>query len=332
VSAEQEADGIRRLVNELQGFADLDAPQLFDLRRQVVELGAAAGLSELEVSTLADELLILARDGVDPADVGIRNLASGAADVVPVLEDVGEAISDVQAIVDNTAASRPILDSFLGNLDSAALDEELSRISSAFQQLPDGLDAAKAAMKDDEGEILDDFGDFTDDLIEELEAQAQFISNIRLLETLGFDDLAEQFRALGIESAGLLADGIANPAELARAEAALDQFATEADLAYAQSIATAVAAGTASIAELITAIQSVNGLTSQAQIDVLFRSIGSSGDLALARAAVTGQAPGAQSAPATVVNNSQFFASPLTPSTEGARAAQAVSALVVSVS
>jgi hypothetical protein len=92
-------------------------------------------------------------------------------------------------------------------------------------QLPDAMSAAKDALRDEEGEITEDFGSFLSDLETELERRQAFADDIAVLRSLELDDLADTFTAEGLDAAGALADAVANPEEARRAEALLDEFA-----------------------------------------------------------------------------------------------------------
>lgn len=140
----------------------------------------------------------------------IRNGTQEAAEIIPVsLQEVGSSLTN-----------------FINGLEGL---DQIGQIEfeNPFAELPTGLEAAARAIEDTEGEILDDFGTFLENLEAELAAQRDFADNIATLFELGLDSLGEFFLEAGIESAGLLADGLTDPAELARAEAALDEAARQ---------------------------------------------------------------------------------------------------------
>src|SRR5690606_31930516 len=91
-------------------------------------------------------------------------------------------------------------------------------------QLPDALSAAREALRDEENEIVEDFGEFFDNLQGALQARVDFATNIDLLRAMGFNELADAFQAAGLDSAAALADGISDPRALAEAEREIEEF------------------------------------------------------------------------------------------------------------
>lgn len=221
------------LAVQLVAMADAAGADPGDIERiidNVKRFGEEAGFSAIGIEILVEALRdLLIRDAAarSPEDlerVGrfIEFAGTAAGKAAPTIEELGESLG----------FTRRELEGFgdIGQID----------FDNIFDQLPNELDAAAAAMKTTEGEIETDFSDFLDNLVEELEAQRQFNENIETLFDLGFERLAQAFTDAGIESAGLLADGLTDPTELARAEQELDEAAralavSEVD-AFAESV------------------------------------------------------------------------------------------------
>lgn len=159
-----------------------------------------------------------------------RLIASGAqvaAGEIPTIQEIGASI----AVTVRELEQFGLQDfSKIGQVD----------FDNPFAQLPTELELAGEAMKTEEGEIVDDFSDFVDNLIDQIEAQNAFADNIATLFDLGHERLAQSFLEAGIESAGLLADGLTDPAELARAEAELDAAAAELAISEVDAFAATV--------------------------------------------------------------------------------------------
>lgn len=92
----------------------------------------------------------------------------------------------------------------------------------------DGLDGlttamsgAQEALKDDEGQIVDDLDSFLTNLNEVFNDQLDFAQNIAVLRQRGLDLLADAFKDAGLAAAGALADAVADPAAAAEANAAI---------------------------------------------------------------------------------------------------------------
>lgn len=127
-----------------------------------------------------------------------------------------------QAFKDNIAAIDQAIAG--ASFDLGPLRQEIEENIAA---LPTAFDAARAAMRDDENEIVEDFGQFLENLRLELASQTEFAENINILRAWGLDDLADQFSRLGPEFGAALADAIENPDSAREAEAELDRYAAE---------------------------------------------------------------------------------------------------------
>ena len=228
-TTELDTDDLKELALTLADIAGVteDAGGLRDLRDSIIELGAQAGFSEPELRALIqvlDQLVLSAQAG------------GGEARDFPLFEVLGRAGEEAELAAAGFGVSIAQIEASLTGLRSSTADFDFSELETAFrEELPNALDAAGEALRDEEGEIVSDFGTFLAQLQEELAAATEFQTNLDLLRSLGFDDLATVFEQAGIESAGALADGLANPAELAAAERALEDAAREMARAEAEA-------------------------------------------------------------------------------------------------
>lgn len=215
-----DADEVRSVVDSLQGFADLPLSQLQTLLNYFRELGPSMDLSGEELDGILAGLQSMVDEGRRAVETdrwnamadALNGTADAAAAAAPPMESLADALADLE-LPDLTAGVA-----------------EFDRI---FSSLPSSLDAAGEAMRNEENEITSDFTSFLSDLESELESRRAFTDNLAILRAMGLDDLAATFEAEGLEAAGLLADAVANPAEAARAEAALDDFAQQQAESYA---------------------------------------------------------------------------------------------------
>jgi hypothetical protein len=181
----------------------------------------------LELADTGTEAEGTGRKGRGAAD-GIRDIAEAAAEAVPLVNIAAQSFAD-----------------FTRGIETDQILADIDELEAAFQQLPDGLDAAAAAMRTEEGEIETDFDKFLANLRDELARTQEFNAGIDILEGLGLDNLAQFFRDAGIESLELLRDGLTDPAALQAAEDALDanaailagSFAAEFGLKVAEFVA-----------------------------------------------------------------------------------------------
>lgn len=174
---------------------------------------------------------------------------------------------------DDAEAAIPKIDAFAIALFEAGqtrfqidISEEIDRLEAQFAELPTAFDGVREALRDEEGEIVDDFGDFADNLVSELQAQLDFVANLNLLREMGFDDLADRFAELGPEYAGILADGLADPAALGRAEDAIDAYERAIDEGLRQATTESVTAAIDSIHDLEDALDSLEDVDITASV------------------------------------------------------------------
>jgi hypothetical protein len=205
-----DVDEFESLVDQLLAISDLDDTDIARLIPLLTQLGTEAGFSEAGVQILVTALL---------------EARSAAGELPPPVDEIARALADVG---DAAATSIPLLSGFgegVAKIADADIDGLIADLETQFERLPDGLDAAAAALRDAENEIVTDFTDFLTNLETELEARAAFADNIAILRLLGLDDLADVFADAGLEAAAALADAVANPEEARRAEQLLDDAA-----------------------------------------------------------------------------------------------------------
>jgi hypothetical protein len=134
----------------------------------------------------------------------------------------------------------------------------INTLGTSVGDLSGSFDAAQAALKDAEGNIVDDFDTFFTNLQKQIEARNTFESNLGILRAFGLENLATVFADAGLEAAAALAGAVADPAKAAQAEAELTgQFAgVGVDLAEqikAEITASGTTISTALVANLIDA-------------------------------------------------------------------------------
>ena len=241
------------LVDQLLSIADLDDVDIVNQIALIKKFGPAAGFSAAGVDILINSLLE-ARSAAGTLPPPMDELARGA-------ERAGRAATEGAEGVDDFAKA-------MAELSQARIDETIQALEDQFTRLPDALDAAAAALRDSENEIVEDFTIFLDNLDAELEARAEFATNIAILMALGLDDLAAVFELAGLNAARALADAVANPDEARKAERKLEGFAE----------AQAAAFNTAFLGELSRLIPP-GGLTIPASIVVALEGVTLSGDL-----------------------------------------------------
>jgi len=199
-----DADEVLALRLRLQGLRD-------DLRGGPLELFTARDLTGI-----TDDLGSLADATLTEADA--LEILGGVAD------DAGISLSQ---LLNDTEQLGPEFQNLAGQVSGGTLRflesiERIDELQNEIEQLPGSMEAAQAALRDSENEIVSDFSDFFDNLLEEIEAREAFESNLAILRAFGLDALADTFDQAGLEAAEALADAVANPTEAQAAEAALD--------------------------------------------------------------------------------------------------------------
>jgi hypothetical protein len=217
-------------------IAGLDPSRLADLSLFLQQAGEQAGLSTDEVLALRTALSGLAgaefarrTPGGGEGDEARRRqqVAEATLNEAAALEVLGEAadtagisIFDLLQSEDElepslTAASDALSASTVEYLRQVGAIDQLGQ---AVETLPGTMEAAAAALRDEQGEIVEDFDTFFTNLQDQLAQREQFESNLAILRALGLDNLADVFDDAGLEAASALADAISNPQSATEAE------------------------------------------------------------------------------------------------------------------
>lgn len=228
----------------LAGGEAEDAAQQFEFTTDAMQALRGAAIETAD-DAFRDRLLReVERTKFAMSDANQATLA--AADTFGFLQDRARAAGVPLAEFLRTAedlppAAQEFATAFAGiNFDAQIA--QIRNVSTEIADLPDLLGDVRDALRDEEGGIVDDFGEFFANLEAELAARREFQGNLQILQALGFDDLADAFAQIGEDAAGALADAIANPADAARAEAALEQQAVIDANAYASTFRDQLAA------------------------------------------------------------------------------------------
>jgi hypothetical protein len=201
--------------------AGATGPELKELAGFVKKFGVEAGFSEAGVALLVDLLEGPLREALAAgADEGLERFARGlvvtkeaAIDAVPPISDAAEEILAL-------SLAGKSLEDFFPDLGAEGIIEPIDAMVGA-------LDAAKEAMRDDEGEIVADLETFFDNLNSGLADRLDFTQNLAILRARGQDLVADVFEGLGPEEgATFLADAVDNPQSAAEEEQRLRNHAT----------------------------------------------------------------------------------------------------------
>ena len=119
----------------------------------------------------------------------------------------------------------------------------LANTEDPFTALENDFAAAADAFETTQGDIVDSFATFVDQLNEESLARAEFDANLAELGRRGFDDLAKVFLEKGPEAASLLAQALDDPAAAAEAESVLQGNAESQAQIYLDTFGAAIAGG-----------------------------------------------------------------------------------------
>lgn len=217
----------------------VDGPQLFEDRlRALLDLGITAPeeLRRLKRALeFGDLTLGLTAEQIDlvtaalEREISLRERGAAGISMQDALGLAG-AVDDLAVIPQAIALTAEEIDANLAAIEAAFaersfdLDPLKAEIERNIGQLPDALSAAREALRDEENEIVEDFGAFFDNLQGALQARVDFATNIDLLRAMGFNELADAFQAAGLDSASALADGISDPRALAEAEREIEEF------------------------------------------------------------------------------------------------------------
>lgn len=198
------------LVDQLLSIANLGDLDIAQLIPTIQAFGVEAGFSEEGVQILVQSLL---------------EARSAAGTLPPPLNEIADAVARAGDAAKGSAAGVSTFTQAVADLDFEGINTAFNEIETQFNRLPDGLDAAAAALRDDENEIVEDFTDFLDQLDDEIAARQAFRDNLAILRAMGLDNLEEVFTEAGLDAAAALADAVANPEEARRAEALLAEDA-----------------------------------------------------------------------------------------------------------
>lgn len=246
------------LAGALFQISGVDPTQAFAMVRLIQDLGTKSGLTEAEIAGLTSKIQSLF--GAARSEGLGRDLSSGlelfrleqdlaaaatatetqveAFDLLnEAAEEAGVSIFDLisgtQALTDAQQAAAdslgPMALRFLEQVDA------IDTLEAEIGALPGAMDAAAAALEDSEGQIVEDFGTFFENLQGELAKREAFESNLAILRALGLEDLAAVFDQAGLDAAAALADAVANPAEAQAAQDALSGQAAEDASTYVET-------------------------------------------------------------------------------------------------
>jgi hypothetical protein len=286
----------------ISGLGLEDAESLGRLSEQIRAMGEAAGFSEPEIEAMT---AALERPGlVALADASVGDI------IAQNLRGAGEAAAEATPLIIDMASSIEAIEQAFGDF---SVEDSITPVVDLIGSLPDAMSGTAAALRDDEGEIEEDFSTFLSNLEDELTQRQAFADDIAILRAMGLDDLADAFAAAGLEASKAAADAVANPEEAARAEALLDQFAVDQANSFRDEFAR----------EMEQALDLTIPINLTLAIQAL-TAIGFGGQSAAEAIGAQGLGPNV----GTVVNNTQNFNSPTISDTDVQRANQAVNGII----
>lgn len=216
-------DDLQLFEDRLRALLDLGITAPTELRR--LKRGLEFGDLTLGLTAEQIDLVTAALE----REIALRERGAAGISMQDALGLAG-AVDDLAVIPQTIALTAEEIDANLAAIEAAFaersfdLDPLKAEIERNIGQLPDALSAAREALRDEENEIVEDFGAFFDNLQGALQARVDFATNIDLLRAMGFDELADAFQAAGLDSASALADGISDPRALAEAEREIEEF------------------------------------------------------------------------------------------------------------
>lgn len=222
----------------LTAIAGIDITQGAQVAATLRQFGKDAGLSAPQVLTLTNSVLgffTKTQEASSRFGEAFQLPTVGTGDVFGLITDSAERLGTTIGILNDFSQAA-------AQIQFDQLETELQASAQAFVDFADTGQAARDALRDAEGGIVDDFDDFFTNLQQELSSRTAFQDNLTLLRAMGLDDLAATFQELGLESAGALADAIADPSTAAQAEAFLEAQATENASAYNDAFRSELAA------------------------------------------------------------------------------------------
>lgn len=239
------------------GFTEENIDELVKLLEQDVVAAAIEARDALIHSAEGGDRFVQAMKGVTSFSPELARFRSGLEEVDRVVRSEAEAFDilsfhadqsglTLNELLQNQDALAPSLQNLVGSLSASTLVfleqvDAINELDTEIGLLPQAMDAAAAALEDSEGNIVEDFSTFFDNLQAELAKREAFESNLAILRALGLDDLATVFDEAGVEAAAALADAVADPGEAAAANAALTGAGQEQANAYIASFEEAIA-------------------------------------------------------------------------------------------
>lgn len=242
-NADDQLDTLAGAAEAFARIADVDRADLQTLSASFLELGEDAGFTAREITAIRASLAEVANEGRN-LDLGIlrfdRTESDSIDEVTESISVEAAALEDLSVIADeagvslgtllsNTEAIPPEFQALADSVSGSSVEflqavDRLDEVKDEIGTLPGAMEAAGAALRDEEGEIVADFGMFFDNLRSELAAREDFEGNLAILRALGLDNLAATFDQAGLEAAPALADAVENLAEAAAADAQLEGF------------------------------------------------------------------------------------------------------------
>lgn len=340
---------------QLAGVAKLTKNELVEVTEAVLDNAEALGADQEEIRALQlrlqglrDDLrggpleLFTARDltGLTQDLDGLADATLTEADALEILGGVADAAGiSLAELLNDTEQLGPEFSDLADQVSGGTLRflesiDRIDELQNEIGQLPGSMEAAQAALKTSEDEIVTDFTDFFDNLLNEIEAREAFESNLAILRAFGLDALADTFDQAGLEASTALADAVANPQEAADAEAALDgQYAGVADsvVATMREVIESQPVSQALIDNLIAAAALADTPEVRAALLALADSLAleipvTFGDPGTPTFSAAGFLPEFTGAPGVNVTNN-FFTEP-NPTTDTARVEQATSSVI----
>jgi hypothetical protein len=221
--------------DRLANAAGLSDEALEDVLRTIVQFPEQFQLSAVDALVLRNRLIELA----GAAQEFSRRTPGGGAGISQVTQDFDDLFGTITGSVPAAVSAIGSFDSALAQVNQTILrvqfdqlQDEIEASARAFADITDPVEAARDALRDAEGEIIEDFETFFANFQAQLAARQAFADNLALLRALGLDELADLFQAQGLEAAAALADAVANPEEAARANSQLEENARNQATVY----------------------------------------------------------------------------------------------------
>ena len=208
-----DTDEIAEVAEGFLRIAQVDPSRSRDLIRTLT--AAAPGLN---ITT--EELLALVGALDELQGTGSRR-GRGGAPVPDQINEITDAAEAAVPAISATAAEILALAQAGKSLEDFAPDLGAEGFVNGLDALTTAMSGAQEALRDDEGEIVDDLDTFLKNLDDVFTDQLDFARNISVLRSRGLDQLADVFEEAGLEAAGALADAVSDPAAASEANAAI---------------------------------------------------------------------------------------------------------------